>query len=97
MHRISITFRRMDESKRPIGYVPEQDLQGLQPLSYEADRYENSNTFKPRHSTRKQLGTREANKETVKISIERNFKPHYFGRNRQGPVDTRKVWVAVDK
>ncbi|XP_070052278.1 RNA demethylase ALKBH9B-like [Nicotiana tomentosiformis] len=95
--RISITFRRMDESKRPMGYVPEQDLQGLQPLSYEADRYENSNTSKSRHSTRKQSGRQEENKETVKISIERNFKPHYFGRNRQGPADTRRVWVAVNK
>ncbi|XP_016459213.2 RNA demethylase ALKBH9B-like [Nicotiana tabacum] len=95
--RISITFRRMDESKRPMGYVPEQDLQGLQPLSYEADRYEDSNTSKSRHSTRKQSGRQEENKETVKISIERNFKPHYFGRNRQGPADTRRVWVAVNK
>ncbi|KAI5393613.1 RNA demethylase ALKBH9B [Lathyrus oleraceus] len=34
--RISITFRRMDESKRPSGHVPEPDLQGIQPLAYEA-------------------------------------------------------------
>ncbi|KAL9330806.1 hypothetical protein ACSQ67_000416 [Phaseolus vulgaris] len=33
--RISITFRRMDESRRPFGYVPEPDLQGIQPLAYE--------------------------------------------------------------
>lgn len=32
--RISITFRRMDEEKRPFGFVPEPDLQGLQPLPY---------------------------------------------------------------
>ncbi|KAK8710449.1 hypothetical protein V6N13_145772 [Hibiscus sabdariffa] len=36
--RISITFRRMDELKRPIGYTPETDLQGIEPLSYDAQR-----------------------------------------------------------
>ncbi|KAA8545528.1 hypothetical protein F0562_020312 [Nyssa sinensis] len=30
--RISITFRRMDESKMPYRYVPEQELLGLKPL-----------------------------------------------------------------
>ncbi|KAH6760063.1 2-oxoglutarate and oxygenase superfamily protein [Perilla frutescens var. frutescens] len=36
--RISITFRRMDESKRPAGYTPEPDLHGLEPLLDEEDR-----------------------------------------------------------
>ncbi|KAF8391700.1 hypothetical protein HHK36_024009 [Tetracentron sinense] len=30
--RISITFRKMDEGKQPVEFVPESDLQGLQPL-----------------------------------------------------------------
>ncbi|KAI3729067.1 hypothetical protein L6452_17714 [Arctium lappa] len=30
--RISITFRRMDESKIPYGYSPDPELQGLQPM-----------------------------------------------------------------
>ncbi|GAB2279441.1 RNA demethylase alkbh9b [Dionaea muscipula] len=34
--RISITFRRMDVSKRPFDYVEEPSLQGLQPLAYDA-------------------------------------------------------------
>ncbi|KAK2398875.1 2-oxoglutarate (2OG) and Fe(II)-dependent oxygenase superfamily protein [Trifolium repens] len=38
--RISITFRRMDESKRPSEYFPEPDLEGIQPLSYEAQQEE---------------------------------------------------------
>ncbi|PHT55037.1 hypothetical protein CQW23_03523 [Capsicum baccatum] len=63
--RISITFRRMDESRRPIGCAPEQDLLGLQPLSHEADRCEKSSTSKPWHSTREQLGRREDNKKIV--------------------------------
>ncbi|CAN8327950.1 unnamed protein product [Cochlearia groenlandica] len=33
--RISITFRKMDESKRPVGFTPEPDLQGIKPLPYE--------------------------------------------------------------
>ncbi|XP_023635060.1 RNA demethylase ALKBH5 [Capsella rubella] len=33
--RISITFRKMDESKRPVGFTPEPDLQGIEPLPYE--------------------------------------------------------------
>ncbi|PWA68942.1 2-oxoglutarate (2OG) and Fe(II)-dependent oxygenase superfamily protein [Artemisia annua] len=35
--RISITFRKMDESKWPAGFHPEPDLQGLEPLVYESD------------------------------------------------------------
>ncbi|XP_010446824.1 PREDICTED: uncharacterized protein LOC104729570 [Camelina sativa] len=33
--RISITFRKMDESKRPVGFTLEPDLQGIKPLPYE--------------------------------------------------------------
>lgn len=50
--RISITFRKMGESKRPLGYVPDPDLQGLQPLSYEVDRFKKPKT--PRHRRQQQ-------------------------------------------
>ncbi|CAH8254984.1 unnamed protein product [Arabidopsis lyrata] len=33
--RISITFRKMDESKWPVWFTPEPYLQGIQPLPYE--------------------------------------------------------------
>ncbi|CAH2051377.1 unnamed protein product [Thlaspi arvense] len=33
--RISITFRKMDESKRPVWFTPEPDLQGIEPLPLE--------------------------------------------------------------
>ncbi|KAF2290846.1 hypothetical protein GH714_015792 [Hevea brasiliensis] len=36
--RISITFRKMDDEKRPIGFVPEPDLQGIEPLAYDMDK-----------------------------------------------------------
>ncbi|XP_059653444.1 RNA demethylase ALKBH9B-like [Cornus florida] len=32
--RISITFRKMDESKLPYNYLPEPELQGIKPLVY---------------------------------------------------------------
>ncbi|KAJ7958438.1 oxidoreductase, 2OG-Fe(II) oxygenase family protein [Quillaja saponaria] len=52
--RISITFRKMDESKRPTGYVPEPDLQGIQPLSYEVDKAKRSNGPKSDRQFRRQ-------------------------------------------
>ncbi|XP_024006282.1 uncharacterized protein LOC18011450 [Eutrema salsugineum] len=40
--RISITFRKMDESKRPVWFTPEPDLQGIQPLPYELKSFNSS-------------------------------------------------------
>lgn len=51
--RISITFRRMDESKRPTGYTPEPDLLGLQPLPEEEDRSSQYSASRSRRSSRK--------------------------------------------
>ncbi|XP_041020910.1 RNA demethylase ALKBH9B-like [Juglans microcarpa x Juglans regia] len=45
--RISITFRRMDESKRPIGYVEEPDLLDIQPLPYQVEKEKRLNAPKP--------------------------------------------------
>lgn len=36
--RISITFRKMDESKRPVWFTPEPDLQGIEPLPLDMNR-----------------------------------------------------------
>lgn len=52
--RISITFRRMDESKRPVGFAPEPDLEGIQPLLYEEGRTSKSNASTPEHHVKKQ-------------------------------------------
>ncbi|CAI9110920.1 OLC1v1011028C1 [Oldenlandia corymbosa var. corymbosa] len=57
--RISITFRKMDESKWPIGYVPEPDLQGLQPLPYEVDSSKKIDSPKYRGPGRRQFNRRE--------------------------------------
>nr|GMD51476.1 RNA demethylase ALKBH5-like [Ipomoea batatas] len=85
--RISITFRRMDESKRPVGFVPEPDLQGLEPLSYEADRSRKSKDVYSRRSMRKQAVRREENMDKLKGSAERSSEPRYSGRSRQRPVN----------
>ncbi|KAG4379297.1 hypothetical protein AAZX31_17G207000 [Glycine max] len=51
--RISITFRRMDVARRPFGYVPEPDLQGIQPLAYEVEQEKKSSGHRPsRHTNR---------------------------------------------
>ncbi|KAM1156202.1 hypothetical protein ACFX13_027582 [Malus domestica] len=52
--RISITFRRMDETKRPNGYVPEPDLQDLQPLSFEEDKKTRLNSPRSQPQMRRQ-------------------------------------------
>ncbi|CAH9132368.1 unnamed protein product [Cuscuta epithymum] len=71
MKRISITFRRMDESKRPVGYAPEPDLLGIQPLPYEEDQPKEDS----KHSVKKQ-GVRQ----------EVSSVPRSSGRSRQRPM-----------
>ncbi|KAK7383420.1 hypothetical protein VNO78_29099 [Psophocarpus tetragonolobus] len=51
--RISITFRKMDPSKRPFGYVPEPDLQGIQPLAYEVEQEKKSSGHRSNHHTKR--------------------------------------------
>lgn len=62
--RISITFRRMEESKRPIWYTPEPDLQEIQPLSYEKDNGYRSNSPRSEPRTRRPSTRRVDNLET---------------------------------
>ncbi|OVA04901.1 Oxoglutarate/iron-dependent dioxygenase [Macleaya cordata] len=52
--RISITFRKMDEAKHPIGFIPEPDLQGIQPLPYDPDESKRSTPLKSPLSVRRQ-------------------------------------------
>ncbi|CAA6655948.1 unnamed protein product [Spirodela intermedia] len=51
--RISITFRRIDEAKRPFSFQPEPDLQAIQPLSYDT----NASKKKP---SRRSIGVADA-------------------------------------
>lgn len=47
----------MNESKRPFGYVPESDLQDIQPLSYDVEKTNRINSRSPqaeRHFVQRQ-------------------------------------------
>ncbi|XP_062144180.1 RNA demethylase ALKBH9B [Alnus glutinosa] len=61
--RISITFRRMDDLKRPVGHVAEPDLQGIQPLSYEVDKGRRINASKPERYMKNEPYRRGVNEE----------------------------------
>lgn len=88
--RISITFRKMDESKWPIGFVPEPDLQGLQPLSYEEDRSKHSN-LKSDRPVNWQATKKEDNRDKVKEVGLLGQGPRLFGQIREGPSNRRRV------
>lgn len=92
--RISITFRRMDESRRPTGYVSEHDLQGLKPLLYEADTQKKSSSFRPRFSSRKQSVRQEESMERVEMPMRRHSEPRYTGRYRRGPAN--RQWFGAN-
>ncbi|XP_073041217.1 RNA demethylase ALKBH9B-like [Primulina eburnea] len=57
--RISITFRKMDRSKWPVDYIPEPDLQGLQPLPDHVDKSRKYSPSRSRSSLSKPAGERE--------------------------------------
>lgn len=85
----------MDESKRPTGYVPEHDLQGLQPLSYESDSQKKSSSSRPRFSARKQsVRQEEESRERVKMPMRRHSEPRYPGRYRGGPAN--RQWYGAN-
>ncbi|GKV41473.1 hypothetical protein SLEP1_g49005 [Rubroshorea leprosula] len=95
--RISITFRRMDESKRPMGYAPEPDLQGIEPLSYEAEKVKISSPRSDRH-TRKQLVRRGGKTEARGVidSYERQEpEPRYSNRTRRVTANERRTKLSL--
>ncbi|PIN08896.1 hypothetical protein CDL12_18520 [Handroanthus impetiginosus] len=94
--RMSITFRRMDESKRPSGYVPEPDLQGLQPLSDEEYRSNNNNASRPRRSFRRLGNGRDDRMDRGRQSTAEYPDARYSGRTRQGPPNRRRYWVNLE-
>ncbi|KAL2906753.1 RNA demethylase ALKBH5 [Bienertia sinuspersici] len=75
---ISITFRRMDESKRPDYYSPEPDLQGLEPLCYDDTGPEQS----PRPSPPPRHVGRQGTRGGVRSERKRDEEPRYSARNR---------------
>lgn len=72
--RISITFRKMDESKWPLYHSPEPDLQGLEPLFYEDEGPKMP--FPQRHVDR------QATRGGFRSERKRFEEPRYSARNR---------------
>ncbi|CAL5366229.1 unnamed protein product [Camellia sinensis] len=97
--RISITFRKMDESKRPIGFVPEPDLQGLQPISYETDRSKRPTLSKSKRSVNRQPARREDSRDKARRSAGRGnnyLNPPISLQIQCGPSNRRTVRVNWD-
>ncbi|KAL2552709.1 2-oxoglutarate (2OG) and Fe(II)-dependent oxygenase superfamily protein [Forsythia ovata] len=95
--RISITFRKMDESKQPIGFVPEAELQGLQPLPYDVDTSKNYNRSKQSQFSKNQAVGREEKTDRGRGLTGRYSNARYSGRSRQGPVNRPMGRVNFEK
>ncbi|CAK7334289.1 unnamed protein product [Dovyalis caffra] len=88
--RISITFRKMDEAKRPVGFVPEPDLQGIQPLSYELDKTKRLNSPKSEPHVKRRPFGRQGNMEGRKFAENGSqSEPRYSSRSRWQAVNQR--------
>ncbi|XP_022133128.1 uncharacterized protein LOC111005802 [Momordica charantia] len=97
--RISITFRRIDDSKRPFEYASEPDLQGIQPLPYEVS--ENDVPTSPVSSEReirRQPFTRGSHMRTRGSGnrSDTRFEPRNSGRAQHRPADNRRSRVNLD-
>ncbi|XP_010548289.1 PREDICTED: uncharacterized protein LOC104819751 [Tarenaya hassleriana] len=80
-NRISITFRRMDESKRPAGFVPEPDLQGIQPLPYEPNATSSLNSSRFSHNGyNREAGLRREEKPVARDYHPERGNPSYESR-----------------
>ncbi|KAJ8764300.1 hypothetical protein K2173_006040 [Erythroxylum novogranatense] len=64
--RISITFRKMDETEQPVGFVPEPDLQGIQSNSH---KFEDHVKRKP---------TRKETRMEIRDFAEDSLSEHYY-------------------
>lgn len=83
----------MDESKRPVDYAPEPDLQGIQPLSYDV---ENTNGPKAERHRKRHSNRRGNNNMVVRGSTWRGdfspySEPHHSNRGQRGPGNWRRL------
>ncbi|XP_022751455.1 uncharacterized protein LOC111300097 isoform X2 [Durio zibethinus] len=92
--RISITFRKMDELKRPIGYAPEPDLQEIEPLSYDAEKPKRLNSPKTDRHVKRQPFRREGKKEAWGLTeSNERWEPRSSTRTRRDPANKRRIPV----
>ncbi|XP_061363954.1 RNA demethylase ALKBH9B-like [Gastrolobium bilobum] len=89
MRRISITFRRMDPSKRPFGYVPEPDLQGIQPLVYEVDKEMKSSGPRPNRHMKRHKDRRDGRTDAMGYATrsDRFLEPRQLAQSSQRPAN----------
>lgn len=77
----------MDEAKWPIGFVPEPDLQGLEPLAYDTDKPNGgSNHFKPYRPSNRQMVRRDDSKDNSRGFL--GSQPRFYTQSQtrqQGP------------
>ncbi|KAJ6736826.1 RNA DEMETHYLASE ALKBH9B [Salix viminalis] len=90
--RISITFRKMDEAKRPAGFVLEPDLQEIQPLSFELDETRQLSTPKSELYVKRQPYGKEGMVEGRRYAENGSQpEPRYSSRNRWGVANQRRI------
>ncbi|KAK3017926.1 hypothetical protein RJ639_004015 [Escallonia herrerae] len=94
--RISITFRKMDESKWPIGFAPELDLQGLERLPYEGERSKRLTLSKSNWPVNRQGVRREDSTDKGRGLLETPPEPRFVGRARPGPPNRQRVRLDFD-
>lgn len=91
--RISITFRRMDQTKRPVDYVPEPDLQGIKPLAYDVEKTNGpkSERHRRRHSNRRGGNNNMAVRgPSGRDDLSPRSEPYYSNRSQRGPGNWRR-------
>ena len=83
----------MDESKRPIGYVAEPDLQGIQPLVYEVEKEKRTNGPRPNRYMRRQKERTGVRMDAMGYANgkERYLEPREFTPNPQRSAN-RQSW-----
>ncbi|KAJ6367237.1 hypothetical protein OIU77_003577 [Salix suchowensis] len=95
--RISITFRKMDKAKLPIGFVPEPGLQGIQPLPYELDKTRLNSPKSEPYMKRWPLG-KEGKKEGRRpAENDSQSEPYYSGQSRQPAAYQWRIKENIDR
>ncbi|GAA0151675.1 hypothetical protein LIER_44101 [Lithospermum erythrorhizon] len=81
----------MDESKRPVGSVPEPDLQGLRPLANDRPEPNKSMQSSPGSYSREPAVHRQDNGTRMKWPDRRSLEPRNSGPTQRAPMNWRKV------
>ncbi|KAJ4962947.1 hypothetical protein NE237_022886 [Protea cynaroides] len=89
--RISITFRKMKESKHPFGFTYEPDLQGLHPLPYDLDDSKMLNPLRMQPQMSQWETKRNALSEKGRGLL--GPEPRHSPRTPSGPPNRRRVII----